>query len=81
MSLAKCYGVKKVPTVAESVPALLSKFEDVFDWVEALPPSSIEHHTHLKKGPYWVLERIGPCRIYWNYLHLLQYTQCFMFHS
>lgn len=38
-------------TVGESIPALLAKFEDVFDWSEELHPRrGIEHHIHLIKG-------------------------------
>lgn len=30
---------------------LLNKYEDVFNWLEELPPKwGIEHHIHLKKG-------------------------------
>lgn len=51
VGLAELYDVEEVPTVSESISALLAKFEDVFDWLGELPPKrSIEHHIHLKKG-------------------------------
>lgn len=61
MTMAEFYGIDEVHTLEESVPAMLEKFADVFDWLEKLPPKrSIEHHIHLKKDinpinvrPYW----------------------------
>ena len=51
MSLARWYGVDEVYTRSESIPAVIDKFEDVFDWPETLPPRrSIERHIHLKGG-------------------------------
>ena len=51
MAFAAMYGVDEVPTTHESIPAVLCKNEDVFDWPGELPPQrSIEDHIHLKKG-------------------------------
>ena len=34
----------------EIVKTVLTKYNDVFDWPEELPPKrAIEHHIHLKK--------------------------------
>lgn len=44
ITFAELYEVDEVPMMTESIPALLSKFEDVFDWPKDLPPRrSIEH--------------------------------------
>lgn len=37
MSFAELYGIEEIPTVRESIPAVLAKFEDVFDCQEELP--------------------------------------------
>lgn len=51
MTFAELYEVDEIPTVNESIPTLLAKFENAFDWQEELlPRPSIEHHIHLKKG-------------------------------
>lgn len=51
MAFAAMYGVDEVPTTHESIPAVLAKNEDVFDWPGELPPQrTIEDHIHLKKG-------------------------------
>lgn len=51
MTLAEFCGVEEVPMIRESIPALLDKYKDVFEWLEELPlRRSIEHHIHLKKG-------------------------------
>ena len=51
ISFANLYGVDEVTTIRESILAVLSKFEDVFEWPEKLPQRrEIEHHIHLKKG-------------------------------
>lgn len=51
LSVAEMYDEEEVPTIEESIPALLAKYEDVFNWPEGLPPQrSIEHHIHLRKG-------------------------------
>lgn len=51
ISLAELYGVDGVPTIQESIPTVLAKFKDAFEWLEELPPRrEIEHHIHLKKG-------------------------------
>ena len=43
--------LEEVLTVEESVSMVLKKFEDVFTWLDQLPPErSIEHHIHLKQG-------------------------------
>ena len=43
--------LEEVLTVEESVSMVLKKFEDVFTWLDQLPPKrSIEHHIHLKQG-------------------------------
>lgn len=45
MSLVELYGVDEVLIVVESIPALLSKIDNVFEWPEELRPRrSIEHH-------------------------------------
>lgn len=51
ISFADLYGGDEIPTIQESIPAVLTKFEDVFEWPEELPQRrEIEHHVHLKKG-------------------------------
>ena len=51
MAFAALYGVDEVSTIHESIPAVLAKYEDVFDWPGELPPQrTIEDHIHLKKG-------------------------------
>lgn len=38
-------------TIQESILAVISKFEDVFEWPGELPSRrEIEHHIHLKRG-------------------------------
>lgn len=41
MTLAELYGVEEVPTISESIQALLAKFEDVFDWPKELPQKEV----------------------------------------
>lgn len=45
------YDEEVIATVDNTIPPLLDKFNDVFDWPEELPPQrEIEHHIYLKKG-------------------------------
>ena len=63
--MAKFYGIDEVYTVEESVPEVLNKFSDVFDWPEKLPPRrEIEHHIHLKKGTDLI--NVKPHRYAWQ---------------
>ena len=51
MTFAEFYGVDDILTVNKSIPELLVRYEDVFDWPEELPPKGgIEHHIHLKNS-------------------------------
>lgn len=39
LSIEELYDEEVVPTINESIPALLNKYEDVFNWLEELPPN------------------------------------------
>lgn len=50
MSLVELNGVEELPTVRKSIPPVLVKFKDMFDWLEKLPQKgNIKHYIHLKK--------------------------------
>ena len=51
MTFAELKGIDEEPTIHESIPVILVKYEDVFYWPGELPPQrAIEPHIHLKKG-------------------------------
>ena len=50
MTMAEFYGIDEVFTVEESIPAVLDKYEDVFDWSEKLHLRREIDQIHLKRG-------------------------------
>ncbi|KAA0041188.1 ty3-gypsy retroelement transposase [Cucumis melo var. makuwa] len=51
LTMEELYDEEVIPTICKSIPALLAKYEDVFNWPEELPPKTdVGYHIHLKKG-------------------------------
>nr|ADN33669.1 ty3-gypsy retroelement transposase [Cucumis melo subsp. melo] len=51
VAMEELYKEESELTVDNAISPLLRKFEDVFEWLETLPPKrGIEHHIHLKQG-------------------------------
>ncbi|TYK18318.1 ty3-gypsy retroelement transposase [Cucumis melo var. makuwa] len=51
VAMEELYKEESELIVDDAISPLLRKFEDVFEWLETLPPKrGIEHHIHLKQG-------------------------------